>query len=40
MHYHDSLMPYSKKALKSFILLIYGSADIVLLLINDLLPTC
>ena len=42
MYHHDNLMPYLKKALKSFILLIYSCADIILFLFNhdDLLPTC
>ena len=40
MYNHDNLMPYLKKALKSFILLIYSCADIILFLFNhnDLLP--
>lgn len=42
MSNHDNPMPYFKKALKRFILLIYSCADIVLFLVNrnDLLPAC
>ena len=34
MYYHNSLMPYFKKVLKSFILLIYNCADIILFLLT------